>query len=318
MRRLQLGLAVLALPALALTLFVTGCGDSKKSDTGVSSSGGGEQKETATTDVKVLEPKGGVLKGKITLKGSPDVSALNARLMTQFDEKKQDKDECLKGSESEKTEQEYRLGSNNQLGNVFVWIKPEAGTFFKVDEKQLKELPKEVVIDQPHCAFIPHSAFLFSQYRPDPKSSPKPTGQTLKFKNGAVISHNTNWTGSRNKGDNVLLAAGKDRTVDNLVPEESPVSIKCNIHPWMDAYLKVVDTPYYAISHSDTLSGKEKVEKGDPKFGTYEIKNLPVGKVRVIAWHEKAGFLTAGGGKGDVIEIAEGKETTKDFEASAK
>src|SRR5262249_36717976 len=136
--------------------------------------------------------------------------------------------------------------------------------------------------------------------------------------NDATISHNTNWTGgARNKGDNVILGEGKDRVVDNLVPETTPVAIKCNIHPWMDAYLWVVDTPYHAITLSDTLD-KDKVEKSDAKFGTYEIKNLPEGKVRVIAWHEKAGYLNKGSGQGEVIEIAAGKETEKNFEAEAK
>ena len=36
------------------------------------------------------------------------------------------------------------------------------------------------------------------------------------------------------------------------------MTIKCNIHPLDERYLWVVDTPYYAISHSDTLDGKDK------------------------------------------------------------
>jgi hypothetical protein len=325
MRRLQLGLFAAALPLLALSFFLAGCSkEEKKTDNASSSSNTSTQDPTKTAGpAKVLESKGGVLKGRITLKGSPDVTALTKSLQEKIEAKKDDKDYCLKGSESEKTEQEYRLGENKQLGNVFVWIKPETGTFFKVSDKQLSELKNsKVKIRQPHCAFIPHSAFLFSQYHTDPAKPTaglKPTGQVLEVVNDAEISHNTNWSGgARNKGDNVLLAKGKDRLVDNLVPEPREVTIKCNIHPWMDAYLWVVDTPYYAISHSDTLDGKDKVEKDDAKFGAFEIKNLPVGKVRVLAWHEKAGWLNKGEGKGEVIEIAEGKETTKDFEAEAK
>lgn len=325
MRRFHLGIAAIALPVLAFSLFLVGCSKEEKKGGGdSSSSSAGTQDPTKTTGpAKVLESKGGVLKGKITLKGKPDVAALTKALQEKIEAKKDDKDYCLKGSESEKTEQEYRLGENNQLGNVFVWIKPETGTFFKVSDKQLSELKSsKVKIRQPHCAFIPHAAFLFSQYHADPSKPTaglKATGQVLEVVNDAEISHNTNWTGgARNKGDNVMLAKGKDRLVDNLVPEPGAVTIKCNIHPWMDAHLWVVDTPYYAISYSDMLDGKDKVEKGDAKFGTYEIKNLPVGKVRVLAWHEKAQWLNKGEGKGEVIEIGEGKETAKDFEAEAK
>jgi hypothetical protein len=319
MRRFSFGLALATLPAFALSLMLVGCGSGDTGSKGGGSGakeGGSADKGEQKQDLKVLNPGKGVLKGKIAMNGSPNLDALTNTLKEEM--KKKDTEYCMKGSESETTEQAYRIGKDNTLGNVFVWVVPDSGTFFKVDEQQLKGLDKEVKIHQPHCAFIPHCAFLFSQYKTDPKNPRKtqPTGQVLKIANDAEISHNTNWKGgSRNSGDNVLLGKGIDRTVDNLVPERQEVSIKCNIHPWMDGYLRVVDTPYYDISKSDTLDGKNKVEKSDPRFGTYEIKNLPAGKVRVIAWHEKSGYLNKETGNGEVIEIAADKETTKDFEA---
>jgi hypothetical protein len=322
MRRFSFGLAIATLPAFALSLMLAGCGSGDTSSKGGGGGGGsgksgekadqGEQKE----ELKVLSPGKGVLKGKIVLKGSPNTEELTKVLRDKI--KTKDTEYCMKGSETETTEQEYRIGKDNTLGNVFVWITPDTGTFFKVDENQLKALEKEVKIRQPHCAFIPHCAFLFSRYKPDPKKPRelKPTGQVLKIVNDAEIGHNTNWSGGqRNSGGNEILGKGRDRVIDNLVPESKELTIKCNIHPWMDGYLRVIDTPYYDISKSDTLDGKDKVEKSDAKFGTYEIKNLPAGKVRVIVWHEKCGYLNKDGGKGEVVEITDGKETTKDFEA---
>jgi hypothetical protein len=321
MRRFSIGLALATLPAFALSLILAGCGSK---DTGSAASGGGgggksggkseqgEQKQ----ELKVLSPGKGVLKGKIVMNGSPNLDQLTTQLREEI--KKKDTEYCMKGSETETTEQAYRIGKDNTLGNVFVWIVPDSGTFFKVEDSQLRALDKEIKIHQPHCAFIPHCAFLFSQYKSDPKNVRKlqPTGQVLKIANDAEISHNTNWSGGqKNSGGNVILGKGQDRTVDNLMPEAKEVTIKCNIHPWMDGYLRVVDTPYYDISKSDTLDGKDKVDKSDPRFGTYEIKNLPAGKVRVIAWHEKSGYLNKDLGKGEVIEIEKDKETTKDFEA---
>jgi len=321
MRRFSFGVTLAALPAFALSLMLAGCGGGNKESSSSGGGSGGDSETSKPKEVKVLEPAKGVLKGKIVLKGSAPIEELNKHLEAEM--KKKDTEYCMKGMETEKTEQTYRVGKDNTLGNVFVWIVPEdAGSFFKVDKTQLAGLEKEVKISQPHCAFIPHAAFLFSQYKSDPKKPTKlePTGQKLKIVNNAKISHNTNWGGgAKNKGGNVLLGEGKDQVVDNLKPEAKEVTIKCNIHPWMDAYLRVVDTPYYAVSLSDTLDGKDKVAMDDPKFGTYEIKNLPEGvKVRVIAWHEKCGFLNKDGGKGEVIEILPKKETTKDFEATAK
>lgn len=320
MRRFHLGMAMLAVPVFACTLFLAGCGKEEKKDTSTANPNPDVTKPSGPA--KVMEPKGGVVKGKITLKNTPDVEALTKALQEKIEAKKDDKDYCLKCSDSEKTEQEYRIGDNKQLGNVFVWIKPEAGTFFKVDEKQLAEAKAHPVeIRQPHCAFIPHAAILFSQYHTDPAKptkAEKPTGQVLKIVNDADISHNTNWKGgSKNPGDNVTLSKHSDREVKNLVPDTTPVRLICNIHGWMDANLMVVDTPYYAISLSDTLD-KNKVEKSSDKFGTFEIKNLPVGKVRILAWHEKAGWLNKNEGKGEVIEIKEGAPTEITFEASPK
>lgn len=315
MRRFSLGFMMVALPTFALSLMLAGCGNK---DTGSSASGtgsgSGSDKGAQTKEVKVLEPGNGVLKGKITLKGNPKIDDLTKQLHEAM--KAKDTDYCMKGSETETTEQAYRVSDKGLLGNVFVWIIPEKGTFFKVTDKQLEEAKKqEVKIRQPHCAFIPHCLFLFAEYHPDPKKprDRKSTGQELVLVNDAQIGHNTNWG-----NDNVIIQPGKTRVVKDLRSSASEVPIKCNIHPWMKGYLRAVDTPYYAISHSDTLDGKDKVEKTDPKFGTYEIKGLPAAKVRVIAWHEECGYLTKGGGSGEDIDIKADGPTEKDFEATAK
>ncbi|HEY7329577.1 MAG TPA: hypothetical protein VH592_18205 [Gemmataceae bacterium] len=323
MRRFSFGLALTALPAFLLSLMLAGCGSS--TDTGKSSSsasgGGGEvAKETSSGPAKVLEPKGGVLKGKVTLLSKPDLEGLTKSLQKAIADKADQKDFCMSGSPSEITEQLYRIGDNGNLGNVFVWIRPAQGTFFKVDEKQLEAVKKEPVkIRQPHCAFIPHAAIAWVEYAADPKNPRKltPTGQHVEIINDATKSHNTNYSaGPKNPSGNPIIEPNaKPIKVEGLKADTSPMTLKCNIHPWMDANVRLVDTPYYSITHSDTLDGKDKVEAKDPKFGTYEIKDLPVGKVRVIAWHEKCGYLNKGGGQGEEIEITEGKPTELNFEA---
>ena len=280
-------------------------------------------KEDAEGRAPAPPPRRHMLTGTIKLKGDlPDIDALNERLLQEM--KKKDTEYCLKCEVSEKTQQSYRLGGrdNRQVGNVFVWLLPDTGSFFPVSEKQLEESRKrEVRVRQPHGAFIPHCLFLFSQYRPDPQNPRRlqPTGQILKIVNDAEISHNTNYTGGpRNVGNNLLLAKGMEQKVDNLVPEAKEVTIKCNIHPWMIAYLRVVETPYYAISLSDTLDGKDKVAKDNRRFGTYEIADPPSGKVRILAWHEVCGYLNKNGSRGEAIELKANGETRKDFEMTAK
>jgi hypothetical protein len=52
---------------------------------------------------------------------------------------------------------------------------------------------------------------------------------------------------------------------------------KCSVHPWMTAYVAVMDHPFYDISDA----------KGD-----FEIKDLPVGTYTIEAWHETLGTQT--------------------------
>jgi hypothetical protein len=66
----------------------------------------------------------------------------------------------------------------------------------------------------------------------------------------------------------------------------------------MSAYARAYDHPYAAVTlgHDpavkDHKDPKYFLKKDDPKYGTYEIPNVPAGvKVRVVAWHPKAGYL---------------------------
>lgn len=323
MRRFQLGLAMFALPLFACTLFLAGCGKDDKKDTASSSSSSDNKDVTKPSgELKALVASKGHLKGEISLKGSPDLEGRTKELLAQI-EQKEDKAKCLMGSESEKTEQTYRIGSNKKVGNVFVWLVPDKGTYFKIDDKQLEEAKKHPVhLHQPHCAFIPHCSVLFAKYAPDPKKPRdlKSTGQIVTIKNDADMTHNTKWGdgGAKNPGDNKTLPKGEQIKVENLVPSTTHVSIGCTIHPWMNAYMRVFDHPYATVSLSDTLDGDNKVKSDDPKFGTFELKNLPVGKMRIVAWHETGVYLNEGGGNGQPIEIKEGEPTVVNFDLTAK
>ena len=52
------------------------------------------------------------------------------------------------------------------------------------------------------------------------------------------------------------------------------VRFKCDVHPWMYAYVTVVDHPYFAVTDKD---------------GKYRIANVPPGTYAVQAMHRKAG-----------------------------
>jgi hypothetical protein len=310
MRRLQLGLLASVVPALLVSLALVGCGGKEEKGTENKPPDGSKRGSPSAAMTKGIEAGTGTLKGKVTLEGAkPDVSAMTKELLEQIN-KAADKSTCLMSPEDQKTAQEWKIGDNSGVGNVFVWLEPaDRSEFFKISEEQVKAAPKEVVLDQPFCAFVPHCVILFPKYR-DPKNPKnfKETGQKFVVKNDAKISHNTKFqAGPKNPQFDKTLPPMSHLDAPVLEPTSDEVTIRCGIHPWMAAYGRVFDHPYAALTDSkDAKTGQ---------FGTYEIKNVPAAKVRVIAWHTKAGFLN--GAKGEVIELKAG-ENTKDFKAKAQ
>jgi hypothetical protein len=52
------------------------------------------------------------------------------------------------------------------------------------------------------------------------------------------------------------------------------IRIKCNIHSWMQAFIGVLDHPYFVVSKED---------------GSFAIKHLPPGTYTTGVWQEKLG-----------------------------
>jgi hypothetical protein len=165
---------------------------------------------------------------------------------------------------------------------VFVWLvdaadpkKPKAPPI----HPSLKEIKdREVVIDQPCCKFEPHALVMRE-------------GQVLIGKNSAAFNHNLNWAGGDdNPGDNKLIPGGAQIKIEDLKASQRPIKVSCNIHPWMNAWLRVFDHPYFALTDSD---------------GKFEIKNAPAGKWNLIMWQEGKGWVN-GGKIGKAIEIPAG------------
>ncbi|HLL90966.1 MAG TPA: DUF2012 domain-containing protein, partial [Tepidisphaeraceae bacterium] len=75
------------------------------------------------------------------------------------------------------------------------------------------------------------------------------------------------------------------RKLDPLKAKET-FKVKCDVHPWMTAWIRAFDHPFFATTKED---------------GTFEIKDLPDGQYTLTAWHEKYGE------KEQKIEVRDGK-----------
>jgi hypothetical protein len=307
MRRLHLGVLTAMLPMLALSLTLAGCRAKKDEDEEVaprSSKGKAAAKDKGRAkgpQFKPVEAKEyGVVRGKIKWAGDKlNFDDLDKAMQELVKKTPTDKDHCLLGNQHQ---HEYRIGANGNVGNVFVWLKAPAGSYFKVPQAQLEKI-KNVELGQPKCNFTPHCLVLFPSYQDG--AALKPTGQKLVVKNDDTVTHNTKVEGGpRNPQKGSTLPVGKSEEM-TLVPDDQVLTISCNIHPYMRGYARVFAHPYATVS-------KAPEKDDDPAFGTFEITGVPVGaKVNVIAWHEKAGYGLRGP-EGQSVELK--KENDVEFE----
>jgi hypothetical protein len=112
------------------------------------------------------------------------------------------------------------------------------------------------------------------------------------------VAHNFFWTSGNNGEFNVTIPKESEWVMpEALKPETTPIQFKCTIHPWMSGYVRVFDHPYYATTDEN---------------GNFEIKNAPVGKFRMVVWHEKVGYLNGKEGRfGIPVTITPGTTEVK-------
>lgn len=164
------------------------------------------------------------------------------------------------------------LGSGNGLGNVMVRVKsPVAGTFTAPAQP--------AVIDQDGCQYTPHVLGVM-------------VGQTLKVKNSDGLLHNVHALPKVNTPFNMAMPANRTEAETKFGKEEGMFLVKCDVHPWMSAYVGVFSSPFFAVSGAD---------------GKFSISGLPPGTYEIEAWHEKLGTKSAS------VTVAADKSATIDF-----
>ncbi|MFQ5743026.1 MAG: carboxypeptidase regulatory-like domain-containing protein [Acidobacteriota bacterium] len=166
---------------------------------------------------------------------------------------------CLSKHQNENvTSQRVVVNANGSLRYVFVYVKEglEGKTF---------PVPSEPVeIDQTGCMYAPHMLGI-------------QVGQTLKVVNNDDTLHNVNVQPANNEGFNVgqpIPGMAEERTFQN---PEIMIPVKCDVHPWMSAFIGVLDNPYFAVSADD---------------GSFSLDGLPPGDYVIEAWHESFGTQT--------------------------
>jgi plastocyanin len=150
------------------------------------------------------------------------------------------------------------VGTDGHLGNVFVYVKEG------LEGQRFPTSTEVVALNQRGCRYTPHVLGI-------------QVGQTLKIVNGDPTLHNIHATPAVNDEFNMgqpIQGMEFDRTFSAA---EVMVPFKCDVHGWMNAYIGVLDHPYFAVTGTD---------------GMFDISTLPPGDYVVEAWHEQLGTQT--------------------------
>lgn len=180
---------------------------------------------------------------------------------------------CAKMHSSPALTEDVVLGANGTLQNVVVYLKGDFSRFsFDPSNSPIR-------IDQNGCNYDPHVLALM-------------TGQQLQVANSDQATHNINAAPKRNPRWNESQAAGAAPFTEVFTRSEIGIPVKCNIHPWMKAYIAVFSNPYFQVTRDD---------------GSFKIDHVPPGTYTLTAWHELYGT------RQQTITIEEKHEQTASF-----
>ena len=249
---------------LALAASIAACG-SKKDDLDAPDAGGGA---AATGGGPKVDPAtAGTIEGVVSFEGT---APKNEPIRMNADPV------CVKENATPQTQETYEV-KDGKLANVFVYIKDGLGNF------SYDTPTGDVTIDQKGCRYHPHVFALR-------------IGQKLQIVNDDPTLHNIHALPKNNAEFNTGQPIQGMKTEHVFMTKEVMVPFKCDVHGWMNAYLAVMDHPYYQVTGED---------------GKFSLKGVPPGKYTIEAWHEKSGTQTA------TVEIGAKETKTANFSFKA-
>lgn len=158
---------------------------------------------------------------------------------------------------AEKNMSEQYVVHDGRLANVFVYVKDGLGG------KVYAPPTTAVTLDQKGCRYTPHVIGVMA-------------GQPVEFTNSDATMHNVHLMPEIGGNQSVDLSQPPrgGTTTRVFAQPESMIPVRCNNHPWMEGFINVAPSPFYAVTDEN---------------GHFELKGLPPGTYSVVAVHEKFG-----------------------------
>ena len=169
----------------------------------------------------------------------------------------------------------YVVGADGGLADVFVYI----FSGLKLTNWALSVPP--LFINQQGCEYMPYV-------------SGTQTGQNIWVRNSDPVLHNVHPTPAV-AGNREYNRAHLPKSPDLEFSWQKPelfLRFKCDVHPWMFAYVSVVEHPFFAVTDAN---------------GNFRMPAPPPGRYGLAAIHRKGASTL------EMIEVAPGKDLAVEF-----
>jgi len=167
--------------------------------------------------------------------------------------------QCLSIANGElRRAEDLLVGDANGAQNVFVYVKQG------LPAQTYSAPPEPVVLDQQKCRYVPRVLGI-------------QVDQPLTIRNSDPLLHTVRGEGTVNERFNVATPIRGMEVNRVFRAREVMVPIACDMHPWMRAYVGVLDHPFFDVTGPS---------------GRFSITGLPPGTYIIEFWHERLGTQT--------------------------
>ena len=140
-------------------------------------------------------------------------------------------------------------------------------------------VPGELLLDNIDCRFSPHVSVLT-------------VGSVFETRNSDPTLHTVHLYGPSEAN---LALPLQGMTVSRTLDTAGVVVVKCDVHGWMQAFIRVDSHPFHAVTDGS---------------GAFRITDVPAGEYTLEAWHERFGTQR------HTVRIRDGETTTLALEFS--